>query len=75
MIKVIIEVRGGVVVAVHATNDLQYIVVDHDDDDSLDKTIIGQPNTPDCVDINLSLTSLHDADIEQQAIIDNHSWL
>lgn len=49
MTKVTILIREGVVQALYSNIDLQYIMVDHDED-SEEPILVGLPNTPDIVD-------------------------
>jgi hypothetical protein len=72
VVKVIIVIEGGNVQALHSTTDLQYVVVDVDDE-SIDPIVIGNVNTPDSVGTNLSLRTIN---MELETIDDyqDHPW-
>jgi len=55
--------------------DMEYIVVDKDDE-SIDPVIIGNPNYPDSVDKNLSLSSIGDPEINKaiKKEYKDHPW-
>ena len=72
LIKVIIIIEEGKVQTLHATSDLQYVVVDVDTE-SKDPILIGNVNTPDSVDTDLSLRRIHIA-LENVEDFENHPW-
>jgi hypothetical protein len=72
VIKLILVIEGGNVQALHSTTDLQYVVVDVDDE-SIDTVLIGNVNTPHSVDTGLSLRTIN-IDLETNDDYQNHPW-
>lgn len=73
--KIIILVNKGAVVGLCSNIDLEYVVVDKDIHDEDEKFLIGQVNSPDMVDDELSLSSLGDYEIIQIAKNIDHPWI
>ena len=71
-IKVIMVIQEGNVKALHSTTGLEYVIVEVDDE-SKDPILIGNVNTPDSVDTNLSLRTIN---MELETIDDykDHPW-
>lgn len=77
-IKLIIVIEGGVVKAVHANKDMEYVVIDNAGDaDQPGLCLLGQPNTPDSVDDKLSLERLSETEVPDIRINSkrkDHPW-
>lgn len=73
MTKIIIHINEGVVYSVFANTEIEYIVVDCDDNND-DPIIIGAVNTADAVVDNLNIQILNDPLITEQAQLDEHPW-
>jgi hypothetical protein len=71
-IKVILHLEDGNIQQLHATVDLQYVVINVDDQGD-EPIILGYPEKPDTVSSDLSLQDI-DIELDQVEGYDTHPW-